>query len=111
MCPAVGATDTATFGRRRTAPLDSTGTVRSPAARFDSSAQPAGPGYNVVFLPFDANGPTGDYEVFADGFAVDTSKLPDSAVHRPVGLAHGSLYISDDKGGRVWRVVYRRGRP
>jgi len=81
-------------------------------SRFDATNQPAGPGYNVVFVPFGADGrPSGGYEVFADGFAVDTSDLPDSAVHRPVGLAQGpdgSLYISDDKGGRIWRVVYRR---
>jgi glucose/arabinose dehydrogenase len=81
-------------------------------SRFDATNQPAGPGYNVVFVPFGADGrPTGRYEVFADGFAVDMSDLPDSAHHRPVGLAQGpdgSLYISDDKGGRIWRVVHRR---
>jgi glucose/arabinose dehydrogenase len=31
------------------------------------------------------------------------------AAHRPTGLAQGpdgGLYISDDRGGRIWRVVY-----
>jgi glucose/arabinose dehydrogenase len=35
---------------------------------------------------------------------------PQGAAHRAVGLAQGpdgSLYISDDKGGRIWRVTYR----
>jgi glucose/arabinose dehydrogenase len=80
-------------------------------SRFEPEGQPAGPGYNVVFLPFEANGqPADDYEVFADGFAGPGLPLPDAALHRPVGLAQGpdgSLYISDDKGGRIWRVVYR----
>ena len=49
------------------------------------------------------------YEVFADGFA-GAVKQPDRAAHRPTGLAQGpdgALYITDDKGGRVWRVVYK----
>jgi len=49
------------------------------------------------------------YEIFADGFA-GANKQPDAAAHRPTGLAvgpDGSLYITDDKGGRVWRVVYK----
>ncbi|MGH7644972.1 MAG: PQQ-dependent sugar dehydrogenase, partial [Gemmatimonadales bacterium] len=35
---------------------------------------------------------------------------PVQARHRPAGLAvapDGSLYISDDQGGRIWRVTYR----
>ena len=64
-------------------------------------------GYNVVFVPF-ARGSAGAYEIFADGFAGE-SVQPNSALHRPMGLAlgpDGSLYISDDRGGRVWRVMY-----
>ncbi|MCL7974070.1 MAG: PQQ-dependent sugar dehydrogenase [marine benthic group bacterium] len=65
-------------------------------------------GYNIVFQPFDANGPTGAWETFADGFAgVDRS--PGGARHRPTGLAvgpDGSLFISDDSGGRIWRVLH-----
>jgi glucose/arabinose dehydrogenase len=53
--------------------------------------------------------PTGEWEVFADGFAGgDVS--PRGAAHRPVGLAEGpdgSLYVSDDRGGRIFRIVYR----
>jgi glucose/arabinose dehydrogenase len=79
-------------------------------SRFDPENQPAGPGYNVVFVPFQGSAPAGAFEVFADGFTGGGTPLPDNAAHRPVGLAQGpdgSLYITDDKGGRIWRVVYR----
>jgi len=65
-------------------------------------------GYKVVFLPFEDGQPAAEFEVFADGFAgPDVS--PRGARHRPTGLAvgpDGSLYIADDKGGRIWRVFY-----
>jgi glucose/arabinose dehydrogenase len=47
--------------------------------------------------------------VFADGFA-GADKSPNGAAHRPVGLAEGpdgSLYVSDDAGGRIYRILYR----
>ncbi len=69
-------------------------------------------GYNVVFAPFDGDTPTGDWDVFADGFAGAT-KSPREAEHRPVGLAQGpdgSLYISDDRAGRIYRIMYRASR-
>jgi glucose/arabinose dehydrogenase len=79
-------------------------------SRFEPEATGALPGYNVAFLPFDADVPAeGDFEVFADDFAGDARPLPDAAEHRPVGVAEGpdgALYISDDWGGRVWRVIY-----
>ncbi|MCK5412244.1 MAG: PQQ-dependent sugar dehydrogenase [Gemmatimonadetes bacterium] len=65
-------------------------------------------GYNVVFLPFADGRPTGSFEPFADGFA-GGEKSPRAAAHRPSGLAQGpdgSLYIADDKGGRIWRIYY-----
>ena len=66
-------------------------------------------GYFVVFLPFKNGMPSGDYEVFADGFA-GSNKTPQGADHRPCGLAQGtdgSLYISDDSKGRIWKVNYK----
>lgn len=68
-------------------------------------------GYNVVFVPYSGGKPVdaSKYEIFADGFA-GAAKQPDRATHRPTGLAQapdGALYIADDKGGRVWKVVYR----
>ncbi len=46
-------------------------------------------GYNVVFQPFSGGKPSGDYEMFADGFA-GPRKQPGLAKHRPSGLAVGS---------------------
>lgn len=77
---------------------------------FDRAPLP-NEGYKVMFVPMDANGqPSGDAEVFADGFAGSAGPLPANAVHRPVGVTvgpDGSLYISDDRGGRIWRVIHR----
>jgi glucose/arabinose dehydrogenase len=77
---------------------------------FDRAPLP-NEGFRVTFVPMGADGsPSGPAETFADGFAGSTGVLPESAVHRPVGVTQGpdgSLYLSDDKGGRIWRVVYR----
>jgi glucose/arabinose dehydrogenase len=77
---------------------------------FDRAPLP-NEGYNVMFIPIGADGlPSGVPEIFADGFAGSGSPLPQNALHRPVGVTEGpdgSLYISDDRGGRIWRVVYR----
>ena len=77
---------------------------------FDRAPLP-NEGYNVMFVPMNSAGqPRGAAELFADGFAGSTGPLPATAVHRPVGVTvgpDGSLYISDDRGGRIWRVIYR----
>ena len=65
-------------------------------------------GYNVVFQPLSEGKASGDYVVFADGFA-GKYRDPGRAVHRPSGVAigpDGALYITDDKAGRIWRVTY-----
>jgi glucose/arabinose dehydrogenase len=69
-------------------------------------------GYNVAFVPFSGpNFVAGKYEVFAEGFAGRTPLMNrDDALYRPTGLAQGpdgSLYVSDDKTGRIWRIVHR----
>ncbi len=71
-------------------------------------------GYQVVFVPYAGGKPGGasQFETFANGFVGGplTPASNDQAKHRPVGLAQapdGSIYIADDKGGRVWKVVYR----
>jgi glucose/arabinose dehydrogenase/mono/diheme cytochrome c family protein len=66
-------------------------------------------GYNVVFQPLAEGKASGPFVVFADGFAGAVEE-PGRAVHRPSGLAvgpDGTLYISDDQRGRIWRVTYR----
>lgn len=66
-------------------------------------------GYFVVFLPFKNGKPSGEYEIFADGFA-GAKKTPQGAAHRPCGLAQGpdgSLYVSDDQKGRIWKINYK----
>jgi glucose/arabinose dehydrogenase len=70
-------------------------------------------GYNVVFTRMDNGKPAKEFEVFADGFAGET-KQPRGAMYRPTGLAQGpdgSLYISDDVKGRIWKVMYVGGGP
>jgi len=66
-------------------------------------------GYNVVFVPFGGETPSGDYEEFATGFPGSENPQPGSAEHRPTGLAQGpdgTLYITDSQKGKIWRVVY-----
>ncbi len=66
-------------------------------------------GYNVVFQPLAEGKASGPFVVFADGFA-GPNKQPGRAAHRPTGLAvgpDGALFISDDAGGRVWRVTFQ----
>jgi glucose/arabinose dehydrogenase len=76
---------------------------------FDRAPLP-NEGYQVAFVPFDGATADPDWETFADGFAGSTGPLPANARHRPVGVAvgpDGSLYVSDDRGGRIWRILYR----
>jgi len=67
-------------------------------------------GYYVAFIPFKGNIPSGDWEIFANGFAgVGEIKSPGDAKHRPCGLAQapdGSLFVSDDSNGRIYRISY-----
>lgn len=68
-------------------------------------------GYFVCFVPFKNGQPTGDWEVFADGFAgADTLINVSDAHYRPMGLAmgpDGSLYVSDSRKGKIWRILYK----
>ena len=72
-------------------------------------------GYRVVFQPMANGAASGAYETFANGFAeVDSVQLqPGTAKHRPAGLAtapDGSLYVTDDQGGRIYRITYGTGK-
>jgi len=71
-------------------------------------------GYVVAFIPFSEGKPTGKWEVFADGFAGrDTLRTMEEASFRPMGLSEGpdgSLYISESKKGRIWRIMFTGDR-
>jgi len=68
-------------------------------------------GYIIAFIPFKDNKPTGEWEVFADGFAgVDPIVDVSDAVYRPMGIAEGpdgSLYISETEKGKIWRIMFK----
>ncbi len=70
-------------------------------------------GYNIAFVPMGSDGlPSGEFERFADEFAGSGGEIesPGDAEFRPTGLAvgpDGSLYITDDQKGRIWRVFYQ----
>ena len=67
-------------------------------------------GYNVVFVPFQKDLPSGKWDVFADHFAgVSKIESPRDAKHRPCGLAQGpegSLYVVEDVQGKIWKITY-----
>jgi glucose/arabinose dehydrogenase len=69
--------------------------------------------YNVTVVRFTHGRPHRP-EVFADGFIGEGAvNLPADADHRAMGLAEGpdgSLYITDDAGGRIWRVLHASRR-
>jgi glucose/arabinose dehydrogenase len=62
-------------------------------------------GYKVVRMIFDKAAPTGEYEDFMTGFVVSDKEV----WGRPVGVAvakDGSLLVSEDGSGTIWRVTY-----
>ncbi len=67
-------------------------------------------GYKVIFIPMENGIPSGEWEVFADGFAgPEPIESSGDAAYRPCGLAEGpdgSLYVADSQHGRIWRVIY-----
>jgi glucose/arabinose dehydrogenase len=71
-------------------------------------------GYIVAFIPFKNGKPAGNLEVFADGFTqTDLVKQMKDSKYRPMGLAQGpdgSLYISESKNGKIWRVIFNGDR-
>ncbi|MBK8198677.1 MAG: sorbosone dehydrogenase family protein [Acidobacteria bacterium] len=60
-------------------------------------------GYEVIFVPFGADGPSGNPQPVLTGFLVE-----DQARGRPVGVKvdqRGGLLVADDVGNRIWRVT------
>ncbi len=75
-------------------------------------------GFRVSFLPLKDGKPAGAARTFADGFVTEFFKGnrtadPSPAIvrnHRPTGIAQapdGSLYITDDLSGTVYRISYQ----
>ena len=61
-------------------------------------------GYKIIRVILQGGVPTGEYEDFATGFVVNDA----SAWGRPVGVTvtpDGSLYVSEDAGGTIWRIT------
>ncbi len=60
-------------------------------------------GYEVIFVPFGADGPAGDPQKVLTGFLDG-----DKARGRPVGVLldrSGGLLVVDDVGNRIWRLA------
>jgi glucose/arabinose dehydrogenase len=63
-------------------------------------------GYKVARILLKNDRPTGEYEDFLTGFVIDDS----SVWARPFGVTvaqDGSLLVSEDGNGSIWRVSYR----
>lgn len=58
-------------------------------------------GYRVVFVPFANGKPTGEYSTFATDKGSPTSLRASGVAVAP----DGSLYISADQNGKIWRVT------
>ena len=68
-------------------------------------------GYGVITVPFRNGRPSGGYDDFIAGWMTDPGSR--NVWGRPVGLlqlADGSLLISDDGAGKIWRVTYGSAR-
>jgi glucose/arabinose dehydrogenase len=67
-------------------------------------------GYFVAFIPFSNGMPSGEWEIFAEGFAgMNPVTNMNDVVYRPTGLAEGpdgSIYVADSQKGRIWKIVY-----
>jgi glucose/arabinose dehydrogenase len=66
-------------------------------------------GYKIVFVPFKNNEPLAGPEDFLSGWMLSPDRV--GVWGRPVGLLQlpdGSLLITDDGAGKIWRVSYRQ---
>jgi glucose/arabinose dehydrogenase len=65
-------------------------------------------GYKVVRLVFKDGKPTGEYDDFMTGFVLSA----DQVWGRPVGVTigrDGSLFVTEDGSGTIWRVSHEAG--
>lgn len=77
---------------------------------FHGKSSKLNKGYFVAFVPFKDGKPSGEWELFADNFAgMDLQHPAGDVKYRPTGLAQGpdgSLYVSDDLKGAIFRITY-----
>ena len=67
-------------------------------------------GYKVIRMRFKDGKPTGEYEDFMTGFVISDKQV----WGRPVGVAvakDGSLFVSEDGSGTIWRVTHKTPNP
>jgi glucose/arabinose dehydrogenase len=67
-------------------------------------------GARVMFAPVNQQGKAGEPEVFADGWLLEDT---DEYVGRPVAVAmlpDGSLLVSDDFAGAIYRIHHDSGK-
>ena len=67
-------------------------------------------GYKIVRVPFKGGKPAGYYENFLTGFWI-AGRQPAQVWGRPVDIVvakDGSLLVSDDASGMIWRISYRK---
>lgn len=69
-------------------------------------------GYKLVRVRFKDGKATGEYDDFLTGFILETGIIfkGDNVWGRPVGVAmaqDGSLLMSDDGSGTVWKISYQ----
>jgi glucose/arabinose dehydrogenase len=75
-------------------------------ALHGSHSRPERTGYKVIRVRMQDGKPTGEYQDFMTGFALDN----DSVWARPAGVAvtrSGELLVSDDANGTIFRVTAR----
>ncbi len=68
-------------------------------------------GYKVIRIPFRNGRPAGGYDDFLAGWLTDPHAR--NVWGRPVGLlqlADGSLLVTDDGAGKIWRVTWKSAR-
>ncbi|ULQ54122.1 PQQ-dependent sugar dehydrogenase [Flavihumibacter fluvii] len=73
---------------------------------FHSRSAQLKKGYLVAFVPMKNGQPSGSWEIFADNIMLEKE------LHKPCGLAEGpdgSLYVTDDTGGRIFKISYKKG--
>lgn len=61
-------------------------------------------GYQIAFVPFEAGRPSGGFETFAVGAGDPTALRMTGAAVGP----DGSLFLSADANGRIWRVLHKK---